>query len=162
MNNQNFQSQIENSACESIEKMFWIAGSYESDTFREYLEELEERDFREFFKEYNLPALEDFYKYVSEEEYPCEEEYIDNILEFFFDNNFNGLIAEFYVPQPNNPTYDENGELSSCGFTGARIIKKVYADSLDELAERILEVSEETFNNCLERIKEKENKSNKN
>lgn len=105
-----------------INKMFWIAGSFENSDFKEFLEEMDDSDWDDC-----LPDIRNskYYK-----DYQKDREMGQALV----DHNKFGLIAELYHPKCHNFSRDKEGKIQSCSVSmGNCRISYVYAETLEEL-----------------------------
>ncbi len=109
-----------------INKLFWIAGSFENSDFKELLEEMQDNDWKHCLPEIRKSK---FYK-----EYQKDKEMAQALV----DHNKFGLIAELHHPKCHSFYYNEKGNIQSCSVSlGSCRISYVYAEDLKGLMEAI-------------------------
>lgn len=145
VNNTNYQEIFEHETNHSyINKLFWIAAQMENDDLNDLIGDLNEDQWFDL-----LPDLRNskfFLEYFNE----------GNMKEMLFENGKFGFIAKVNHPNCTDFKFNKNGEFSSCSIEGWRCrISYVYAETIDELTNKIKEVSEKLFQEMIDRDKEK-------
>lgn len=127
-----------------IDKLFWVGASTEYSDLEEFLQDLDKSAWKEM-----LPEL-------TETEY--YEEYFDDgeLIQLLIDNGKLGFIAELTIPTCYDFVFDQNGEMKSCSMhPGRRHIRYAYADTHEELLEKLIQIGQEEFDLDKERDKMK-------
>lgn len=135
MNNREYVKFFDEEVSSSfINKMFWIAASFNSQDLKELLSDISDKGWEQ--------CLPDVFKskYFSE--------YIDDgdFLELLADFGKFGFIAEIHHPVHYNFIFDKNGNFQSCSSNdGVYRTSYVYAETVEELVEKIKINSERIF-----------------
>ena len=142
MTNKNYVDKFEQAGI-IIHKMFWIAGSYESDDLKDMLMEIEVRDYEKLIPGVNIESLEGYL----EDEIPVQ---------IFADHDLWGLIVETRYPNQYDFKFDEKGEVLGNAVSSAiQTIDYVYGETLEELCSNIEKIAEENYQHCLLKDKKK-------
>ncbi len=127
-----------------INKLFWIAGSFESKQFEDFLEEMSFANWKSFAPEIIDSKGFDIHRPGSETKH------------LLMDHFKLGLVAELHHPKCYNFSYNKKGGIIGCRLSMAVCrITIVYAEDLNQLIKKIKVKSEEIYS---EYIKE-DNKS---
>lgn len=125
----------------------------------------------ELAKEKTSRVFEDFFELEFEEISEClgwrkeQEVYLliekhindNDFIQFMYDNDCTGFIAECYFPVHTNFSFKENGSFSSCRVHyGISTSFWVYAESIGELVDKICDKSEKLFNEQMEISRKKQ------
>lgn len=143
MTNKNYVERFEQAGGIIINKMFWIAGSFESSEFKDMLtDDMSIREWTEMLPEIDVKQLEE---YIDE----------DNAMQIFADYSKFGFIAETHYPEHYNFSY-KAGKIIGCSVSnGSCSIDYVYGETIEELMKKIEVVAEENYQRCLLKDKKK-------
>jgi len=117
-----------------IEELYWIAGSMDKTSLKELLDNFSYDDFKKIFPGLTLTKSE-YNDYWSS----------DEILRLFIDYDKLGLLAKIHIPVCDKFRYDNNNPISWSVNNGHCRIEYVYAETLEELINKIKKVSENLF-----------------
>lgn len=134
MNNNEALERFDQANSVEIDKLFWIAASFESLELVSFLEDLDDNNWKECLPE--LFENEYFEDYKSDKE-------LNRLL---LDHDKLGFIAEVTFPRNYNFRYNKKGE--SIGWSsngGIRTIKYIYAETTEELLAGIEKLSEKVL-----------------
>lgn len=127
-----------------INKLFWIAGSFDNSDFKDFLEEMQDNDWKDCLPEI---AKSEYYK-----EYQKDREMGQALIDF---NKF-GLIAELHHPKCHNFRYDEKGKITGCQISmGNCRISYVYAENLEDLMSAIEKSADKIYKEYVSSEKKK-------
>ena len=142
MTNKNYVDKFEQAGI-IIHKMFWIAGSYESDDLKDMLMEIEVRDYEKLIPGVNIESIDGYL----EDEIPVQ---------IFADHDLWGFVAETRYPKRCDFKYNGKGEvISGQILQWSQMIDYVYGETLEELCSNIEKVAEENYQHCLLKDKKK-------
>ncbi len=132
-----------------VEKLFWIAASFETGDLKDLFNEIPSADLRRMF-----PALG---KSQHFDQYAKDRQVLWGVMEF---RNY-GLIAEVHYPTCDNFSFDEKGNYTSCSVrSGVCRVGYAYGETMEDLAKDIQKVGEVLFQEFIEQDKNKKlNKS---
>lgn len=120
-----------------IHKMFWIAGSYESEDLKEMLMEIDGGAYERLIPDFNIESLESYL----DDETPVQ---------LFADNDLWGFIAETRYPNRYDFKYNKKGEVFGYSILqGVQTIDYVYGETIEELCKSIEKKAEENYRRCL-------------
>lgn len=125
-----------------IEKLFWIAGSLDNHDFKEFIEEMDEKDFKKCFPEIAKSPSYDYYR-------------TGPLVDAFIDKKLLGFLAEVRIPKADNFRYDGKILRGWSVHEGICRIEYVYAESTDELLLEIEKVSKKVFAQFIKNAKVK-------
>lgn len=123
-----------------IEQLFWLAGSMESSDLKDLIADMDDDDFQKCFPEIQLPY--------------CEDD-TTRRMELLSDANKYGLLAQVYVPEAYNFSYDGEGLKSWSLRLGICNIAYVYAETLADLLVGIEKATADIFQRYVEKDKRK-------
>lgn len=155
MNNKYLFEKLEQAHSVKVENILLVAFEFlrsgrPSDVFQEFTE-LEPKQICEVLG----------WKKDSEELFKKIEDSIEEgeFSHFMYRNNYDGFIAEIHVPKHDNFRFKKNGEFASCSVhEGICRVEWVYAPSIGELTDKIVEKAEEVFQEYVNEFKEKQSK----
>ena len=133
---------FEQAYCSRIDKLFWIAGSFENSELKELLEELDDKQWKELFPE------------IFKSEY--FEEYKDEPREALINFKKFGLIAEIHIPTCDKFEYKNGKPVSWSIHQGCCLVEYVYAETLEELMNKTEEKAEKVFQEFVKKDKKKQ------
>lgn len=126
-----------------IHRMFWIAGSYESDDLKEMIMDIDIEDYEKIIPNVDIESLESYL----EDEIPVQ---------IFADNNLWGFIAETRYPRPYDFVYDKKGRLLGNSVSkGIQTVDYVYGETIEELYVNIEKAAKENYKYCLDKEESK-------
>ncbi len=143
MNNIQAVERFEQTHGSMIEKLFWIAGSYENRDFKDLIEEMTNSDFKDCFPE--------IYKSDYFNGYKKDNELLQSLADF---SKF-GFIAEIHIPQASEFSYKNNKPVSWSLHGGICRVRYVYAETRESLISEIEKASEKVFKEYLKEDKKK-------
>lgn len=118
-----------------VSKLFWIAAAVEDTDLQEFINEMDADSFAKTFPQVSSSA------YLSE--------YLEdgNLFELVTDHELYGFVAEVQIPQCNNFRFNEEtgSPVAWSSSAGIRRIEYVYAETSEELVDKVISVSEEVF-----------------
>ena len=127
-----------------INKLFWIAGSFENSDLKDFLEEMQEEDW-----ENCLPEIRKSKYFKS---YQKNNDFIQALI----DHKKFGLIAELHHPRCHNFNYDEKGKVRGCQVSSGNCrISYVYGENQEELMSAIEKSAEKIYNEYVAEDKKK-------
>jgi len=135
---------IEQAKGAKIEKLIWIAGSFESSELTDLLSELDDDRWKKLFPEI-------FESQFFEEARSDIEWMKDSLLDF----KKLGLIAEINIPTCDCFSYTNGKPTSWCSHPGICRIEYIYAESLEDLMSEIEKVAEKLFQEYVRADKKK-------
>lgn len=147
MKNNEAIERFEQANSAQIDKLFWIAASIESHELASFLQDLERSNWKECFPD--VFEANDFEQYYVDAEFA----------EFLTDNDKLGFIAEVTFPKSYNFKYEGEKLTGWSSNGGTRMVKYVYAETTDELVEKIEKLGEEVFEYYKESDKRKKLKT---
>lgn len=125
-----------------LHKMFWIAGSYESEDLKEMLMELSDANYEKLIPNVNTESLESYL----DDETPAQ---------ILCDNDMWGFIAELRYPKRYNFQY-ENDQIAGFSISmGIQTVDYAYGETIEELYKNIELVAEENYQRCIANDKKK-------
>ena len=127
-----------------INKLFWIAGSFDNSDFKEFLEEIGDNGW-----EGCLPEIRnsEFYKSYQED---------NEMGQALIDHGKFGLIAELYHPECSDFKYDDKGKVRSCQVSrGCCRISYVYAENMEDLMAEIEKSADKIYQEYITKDKKK-------
>jgi hypothetical protein len=127
-----------------IHKMFWIAGSFESDELKDVLTD----DMNARYWAYIIPGvdMEIVDAYLDE----------DRPNQIFFDYGKFGFLAETRYAERSKFSFDKSGMVTGCSISGGiQSIDFVYGETIEQLAVNILKAAEENLQRCIKNDKKK-------
>lgn len=126
-----------------VSSIFYIATQIESKQLMDLLIEMEKDDFVQLFPEIKKSNI-----------FEVDQLTEDDITEFLFDYNKLGFLAITNHPIHSNFTFKQDGEFESCSYSrGASYESYVYAETIDELLEKIEAKAEQWYNYDLSKHK---------
>lgn len=143
--------ELEKSRGAYIDKIVWIMASLGTSTLYDMLEDVDQKRLKEI-----LPLVAGTIIYHIEER---EKDMVDVTL---IENGKLGFLAEVLVPIRNRFIIADDGGISSSYSRGHCYVTHVYAESREELVEKIAETSEYYYNKDLEKFKNKQSEEKKN
>lgn len=128
-----------------IEKLYWIAGSLKDRDFKDFINEMEEKDFEECFPE------------IFKSEYYQEYQNDDELVQALFDFNKFGLLAYVLIPECKNFTFKEGSERPTSWSSSAGVCRVAYCygETREELLKSIEKKAEEIFQEYIQKHKSK-------
>lgn len=120
-----------------IENLYSIKHSYESRSLRILLNDLTEKEWESLFP--NALSKQSYKK----------GDYIQTLK----DIEKNGFLAEVHIPECRNFVYREGEPIDCSYFHGVNKLAFVYAETLDELTNKINNLSKDYFYLCAEKEK---------
>ncbi len=128
-----------------INKLFWIAGSFDNSDFKELLDEMQDKDWKDCFPE--IKKSKHYKEYQKDNE----------MGQALVDHNKFGLIAELHHPRCYDFKYDDKGKMFGCSVSmGSCRISYVYAEDLKDLMSTIEKSADKIYK---EYVKKDKNKS---
>ena len=125
-----------------IYKLFWIAGSIENSEFKDFLEELDDDNWKQCLPEFRNSS---YY-----EEYQRNNDLVQALIDL---NKF-GFIAELRHPKCYDFDYNNNNEIIGHSVSMAVCrISYVYAENHDEMMAKIQESAEKIYNEYIKNDK---------
>ena len=123
MKNRNAVKRFEQSYGVEIEKLYWIAGSLDNDGLKEFINEMDEKDFENCFPE--------IFKSEEYQQYQDDNELLQALVDF---EKF-GFIAEILIPECKNFRFQEGKEnpVSWSSFGGVCRVAYCYGETREEL-----------------------------
>ncbi len=122
----------------TIDKLFWIAGSLENSDLLEMVEEMENDDLKKCF-----PDIFDDNDFIEE----CRDR--DSLTSLIVANNKFGLLAEIHLPECSGFKFKKNKPTSWRVSRSISRVAHVYAETLEELIEKVEVASKENFEACV-------------
>jgi hypothetical protein len=108
----------------SVEKLYWIALSTESEELKDALRDMDKKTFVECF-----PKAAKYYKGYKQD---------DDLMQALFDHDYYGFLAEVHVEIHRNFTFDAEGHMTACSSSKSQCyVHHLYAETLEALVERI-------------------------
>ena len=147
MKNNKFAERFEQAGGTRIDKMFWIASSYELSDLKEMLSDIEPEDFIKMFPE--VANLSMYEQYRQDE----------TLVQALTDYNYWGIIVEAHVPQCDNFRFDEKGHPTSWSVhEGVCTIIHAYGETLNALIVSIEKQYKQLFKQWVAKEKKKQSK----
>jgi hypothetical protein len=133
-----------------INKMFWIAGCWESSDLKEMVEEdMSDRNWARTFPD--IP-VESFREYLNMREGP----------QIFVDYRKFGFLVELHFPHHYDFTFAKDGTVRRCAVSGGiHTIDYAYGETIEELMTKIKEVAEINYQDDIKNDKKKQKKKTK-
>lgn len=132
----------------TINQLGFIAAELCKERFSDVFECFFELKPKEIAKVLGWKEEEEIYQWIEEE---IEGE---TFVQFLYNHDCTGFIAECYFPEHSNFRFKEDGRFSSCSVhSGINTVFWVYAESIGELIEKICLRSQELFNEQMEDFK---------
>lgn len=133
-----------------IDKLIWIAGaSNRTSEIKEFLEDMRAKDIEQCFPE--VYADEYFNDYFNE----------NGLYQLIWQYEKFGLLAEVHVPEPRNIRFDKSGKPTSWSTGGISTMVYVYAETLEELMQKIEVAVNDEFQYQVKKAKEQGKKKDK-
>ena len=134
-------NELINERFSKINRLFLICAMLESGELKEFLDDLELDSWKSIIPSIRESTL-DSYDY--------------NKVELLYDKGMHGLLAECHYNIMTDFEFREDGSFSSCGNTCSFISFIVYAETLEELMDKVLAKDEELFKIQLEEERTKQ------
>jgi hypothetical protein len=116
-----------------IEKLYWIAGSIDNSSLKELLDDFSFDDFKKIFSGLTKSEYNDYWKN-------------NELSQLFIDYDKLGLFAKIHIPICDKFKYNnDNNPVSWSVNNGHCRIEYVYAETLEELINKIEKISEKLF-----------------
>lgn len=124
-----------------IERLYWIAGSFENSDFKDLMQELEDKELKRLFPEF---AKDKYFK-----EYRKDKEEMQMLVDY---RKF-GFLAEIHVPEAYDFKFKEGTKKPwAWGVHGGCCkIKYVYSETIEGMMTEIEKASTECWNYDLKR-----------
>ena len=148
--NKNASQRFEQMHSSKIERMFWIAGSIFSDGLKELLNDLLVNDWQDLF-----PDI------ISSEKY-AEYQVDDDLPQALIDHNKFGFIAEVSIPECHTFKFQAGKSKPISWSVNSDVYRVVYcyAETTEELIDKIEKICEKTFNEDVVRERGRQVKQN--
>lgn len=114
-----------------IVRLFHVASMMNTDEFQECLSEMETRDFADVLPDISIKELVEYDE--------------DERAELFHDRDMFGFFAQCRHNVMTNFRFKENGRWSACSNTCAFIEFYAYAETMEELIDKVKEISDKLF-----------------
>jgi hypothetical protein len=131
-----------------INKLFWIAGAFESRDFKEFLDDMNDTDWKTA-----LPEIEKSKHYKN---YRKEREMGQALVDF---RKF-GFLAELHHPEHHSFLYDKGKPIGSSVSMGVCRISVVYGETREELLAAIEQAAEKIYKEYVAADKKKKKTKN--
>ena len=126
----------------NINKLFHIGMQLSSWEIKDFLEEISEEQY--------VDMLSDNGKFDYIEGYLNDGE----IIQMFLDHGLYGYVAELYLPCHSDFSFHEDGSFSGCSVHSSDcIIEYVYAETIEELLNKVMIESEKAFQSDMNKFK---------
>lgn len=134
-------NELINERFSTVNRLFLICAMSESDELKEFLDDLELDSWQNIIPNIRESTL---------------DSYDDNRVELLYNKGIHGLLAECRYNVMTDFEFREDGSFSSCGNTCCFMSFIVYAETIEELMDKVLAKDEELFKLQLEeeRIKQ--------
>lgn len=126
-----------------INKLFWIAGSFDSSDFKDFLEEMQDNDWKDCLPE------------IAKSKYFKEYQKDNEMGQALVDNNKFGFIAELHHPECKNFSYQKSKIVSCSVSSGCCRISYVYAETIEELMSNIEKSADKIYKEYVAKDKKK-------